>query len=383
MKCEKCNHIQKKGEKYCENCGIKFGAYKRMEPILSKKAQIGILATVIAFLLFFCGYQIGNYMTSPSWIARNYFEKVVNNDISAIYKLVGENDSTFYNQNLLKEKMELFETVDSYQILAVDIQGREALVTFEYYLENDSKAYYANVKLYRNSKKKWLFYDNWNVESGKVVENITIEAPKNASVTIDGIDIKEFKNSEKSTDTIDVYQIETMVAGTYEVQIKMNHDITATENIEVTDHATYTLGDVTLPDTVKEELENKTLELVRTLYTGATLNQTFESIQSSLHDVSDLDMIEDRYIALKRSIQNGLIQYQTIDISRISLQLATYQDGKWVITMTMTHHDSGTYVVSEQTKDYKQTDLKTTILVTVVEQEDIFKIENIRFGSLR
>ena len=201
MICPKCQTKGKIKDRYCEKCGTKL----QLElPTISKKSITIIFSILLVLGGLLIAYFIGDYYTSPSYIATQYFKSVIHNDVHSIYQTIGVNDSKFVSEKLLQQKIAIFENVDTYYIISTERKGREAVVTFEYYLENDSKTYQASVHLYKNHAKKFGLYGSWKVDSASLAENILFEMPAGSKITIDEVDLTEFQNLEQSDKSYDI-----------------------------------------------------------------------------------------------------------------------------------------------------------------------------------
>lgn len=365
--CTNCKTKNKIRDKYCENCGEKL---QWVFPKISKKVKI-IVGVILVVLLIGCsGYWIGNYFTSPAYLAKQYFKCVTNNDVSKIYQYMNVNDSTFVSEKLLQEKVELLESVDTYRVIDVEEKGREATVLLEYYLENDSKTYHAYVNLYRNHGKKWLFYPNWKIDSAKLAENIVFQIPTGATITVDEIDLTPFQNIEQSKNGYDIYQISKMIAGTYQVKVTLPIGTVIEKKLTIEDGEQFTVGEFELSNETQEQMENAILQSLQTFYTGATQNQSFDTIRESLPSMKISAQIQKRYRNLKSSLQSEDVTFTQIKVTSVEL-LSTYynKNGKLTTTIEIVHDDSYTYERNGEMVSREKTD--RTSKVTMIWNDDL------------
>lgn len=341
MICPKCKTKGKLKEKYCGKCGTKL---QFVWPKLSAKVKwavgsfVGVLLVAVALIC------IGDYFTSPAYIAKKYFASVIHNDIHEIYESMGVTDSTFVSEQLLQEKLEVFENVDTYKVVKVEENGREARVLFEYYLENDAKTYQAYVELYRNHAKKWLIYPKWKVNSASLAENIVFEVPAGSTVTVDDLALDDFQNVEQSTTSYDVYQVSKMIAGTYQVKVTLPIGTVVEKKVTIEDAKRFTVGDFTLSSENQNAIESAALQMLQVLYDGAVQNQTFDAIQENLPAMKSSAQIGKRYRTLKSSLQNQTVSLTKVSVASVEVISAYYnRNGEFTTTIEMIHHDTYTY----------------------------------------
>lgn len=367
MICPKCHMKGKIKDRYCEKCGLKL---QFEMPKISKKMKL-VLLTVISILVVFVSiFFIGYYLTSPSYVAKKYFESVIQNDIHTIYEKIGGIDSTFVSEKILQEKVDIFEHVDTYHISSIEENGRTARVLITYYLENDSKTYQVSVDLYRNHAKKWLIYPNWKVDSAYIAKNVVFEVPTNSKVTVDGKKLTDFQNIEQSTDAYDVYQIPKMIAGTYTVQVTLPIGTIIDQKIEMEDAKRITVGDFELSDETREKIETTALQNLQILYDGAIQNQTYDMIQDKLVSTKSHAQIGKRYRTFKSSIQGQNVTFTNVKIASVEVTSAYYnRNGKFTTTLEIVHHDSYTYDKNGEIITAEKTD--RTSKITIVWTDDL------------
>ena len=91
MFCGECGTKNKKNAAYCEGCGAKLKEEKEDIPTkekkpMSKKNKILLILLVIVIACVFALYKVGENLTNPKTIAKDYIKIVINNDLSSLYK---------------------------------------------------------------------------------------------------------------------------------------------------------------------------------------------------------------------------------------------------------------------------------------------------------
>ena len=276
--------------------------------IKNSKSIITIL--VILIVLILCGKIIG-YFNSPEYIANKYFKAIANNDYSKIYDLIDVDDSALVNEKVLEDKISSLG-VDAYKLESIQETEDNALITYKY--EHNNQVYVASVLLRKSMQNKYLVFNNWKVQSSKVVNNITIKVPVNSVVKVDNTNIKEFLT--ESTDEYDIYTIEEMISGKYNVSIELENGLKAEDEINVASNSTYVVGDIELEDNVKTELQNQLSNYLATLYNNAIGNKNY--------DETGLDKLKDEYVYLRCSLQNKGYTLTGISFSDITVSSSTY-----------------------------------------------------------
>lgn len=308
MYCKKCQKYGKLGDRYCEDCGTKLE--KNMMPMKLSKKTISIIVGFLVIIILFLGlYGIGLKWSSPSYIAEKYFKAVSKNDIDAIYSYLDREDNTFFSKELLKEKTNTIQA-DDYQIISVQEVGEYATVLFEYTDYNRLK--YATVLLKRNGRK-WLLFDNWEVDSAKVAENIEIKVLKGSNFTIDDKRVDSYK---VSTDDkyYDTYRIPLMVAGTYQIKADLSNGLSIDKEVEISSNETYVLSYIDLEETKKKELESKAIKTINQLYSSAVSKKAYQQIENSFS--ADLETL---YDDIKNNMYSNI---QSIHFNDSSIQAA-------------------------------------------------------------
>lgn len=311
--------------------------FKIIKDEIIKHSKLIITILVILIVLVIGGKIIG-YLNGPEYIANKYFKAIANNDYNEIYKLIDVEDSKLVSKKVLKEKIKSLD-IDAYEVDSVQISDDNALITYKY--EHNNQVYMASVLLRKSMRNKLLLFNNWKVQSSKVVNDVTIKVPVNSVVKVDNTDIKEFLN--ESTDEYDIYTIDEMISGKYTVSIELENGLKAEDEIEVSSDSTYAVGNIKLEDSVKTELQNQLNNYLTTMYNNAIVNKNYDEI--------GLDKLKDEYLYLKNSLQNNGYTLTSISFSDISVSNATY-DTMLEVTFSVNCNYNIDYKNNDETKTY-------------------------------
>lgn len=340
MFCKKCNKKGKKGEIYCNECGSKLKK-ERQEFKISTKTKYVILISTLIILLLFLSYNVTCYLLSPKIVAKNYFETLISNNIDEIYSYINY-ESDFISEEILEEKRKKLK-VEDYEITNIKIGEKTATVSIEY--ESDGEYNKAYVVLDRN-KNKYLIFDEYEVESGLIVQSITFKVPSGSTITIDDKEIDKYKTDSKN-DYFDYYEIPYMIKGSYEIKTSLN-GINVTDEIEVSSNQTYSINNVELEDELELNLKQIALNKLALIYNSALSDKTFDEIKSNFK-INSYKNLENTYRSIKRGLNTSYITVNNIEFKEASIERITYsEEGKLVVTLDTDYNVNGIIELQEQ-----------------------------------
>lgn len=294
MKCPKCKNEIMKDSKFCDQCGYSFKKNKKIKLLF------------ITVFLAIIGFSIGaasSYFLSPKYIARKYFNTVISNDTSKIYKYV-DSKSPFITKELFQKKYIEVGKITDVEIDDISNEDDYILVTFKYLLDNNESKSYVKLK-----EKKFLgILTYYKVESGKVARNVKFRVLKGSKVTLDGEDISSYlKNSEEN---FDVYSMPDLVSANYNIKVEMPIGITVSKDILVSGDNTYTIAKLKLESDMKKNLNDDILNKLNILYTSSIDNKKYNDISDNFsNDLSNL------YRSIKRSLNDSITSFEFSDIT--------------------------------------------------------------------
>lgn len=177
---------------------------------------VEIVAFCIMIAVFF---KVGQNTFGYENVAKNYFKSIADCDWDEVYGELELKESAFINKDAFLEMRKEDDKISYSKINAESTADKNtALVTITYYEKgSDYASGELQVKLTRQSKKSFLFFDNWKVSSDNyVVNDFTIYAPQGADVYLDNQVISDkYITKKSSTPDSDCYQIPQMFAGTH------------------------------------------------------------------------------------------------------------------------------------------------------------------------
>lgn len=340
MFCKNCKKSGKPGEIYCKECGSKLKKEK-IEFKISQKTKNTILIVIVIFLLLFLAYNITYYLLSPKVVAKKYFETLINNDTNEIYSYI-DYKSDFVSKEILEEKRIPLK-VEDYEITNIKIGEKSATVSIKY--ESNGEYNKAYVSLDRN-KNKYLIFDEYKIESGLIVQNITFKVPKGSTITIDDKEISKYLTDSKN-EYFDYYVIPYMIKGNYEIKTSLN-GINVTDEIEVSSNQTYSINNVEVKDELETSLKQTALNKLTLIYNSALADKTFDEIKSNFK-INKYDTLEDTYRSIKRGLNDSYIKVNNIEFKEASIKRITYsEEGKLVITLDTDYNINGVIELQEQ-----------------------------------
>ena len=353
MFCPECGTKNDDDARFCENCGTKLQEQEitqgkeqgqnqaqtqvqaqpkpanvvPRQPMSSKTKMILVLAAlvVVAIIVF---SVVGNKLTDPERIALNYFKDVASADWEKVYNYYDLSESEFVNKSMYKKAVEKNEKID-YTNYAIkndnDLsnllesndtdnsknQGISRKIKIEYALKNsnDTNLTYT-VKLVKAKKKKLLFFDNWKVvPEDMLAKDYSIRTLKNVTVKLDGIELSDKYLKEKSSNSesesssnyeskLNTYEIPSLFKGNHKIEFTGKFIEKYKDNIKVsaTSDYCYSYTNPEIKESIVEELEDKSEDVVKKLYEAAIDNKEFDSLELPYKFYKDnKDDIEDRY----------------------------------------------------------------------------------------
>ena len=312
MFCKKCGKKGKIGDIYCEDCGTKL-TKKKIEFKFSKKVKTIILNIVLGLLVLLATYGVVNYIFSPTRLAKQYFETVSKNDISKIYSYMDQYESPLVSEDLLESKINLFSDVAYYNITDVVVTDTQAIVEFTYTKDGLENVVYVLL----NKTADYLLFNKYEVSSSKLAKDVQVVVPDNATVTLDNIDIEEYLTTTK--DGFKTYNIDYMIAGTYDVEVTVN-DVTTKEEYNFDTDSYYYVSNVELSNDSLNQIKEETLNKLNIIYGALSSNSTYSSISSNF---ANTNKIETNFRELKRNLSD-VYTFDSLTLNDISVDSVNY-----------------------------------------------------------
>lgn len=177
---------------------------------------VEIVAFCIMIAVFF---KVGQNTFGYENVAKNYFKSIADCDWDQVYGELELKESAFINKDAFLEMRKEDDKISYSKIKVESVADKNAAhVNITYYEKgSDYASGELQVKLTRQSKKSFLFFDNWKVSPDNyVINDFTIYAPQGADVYLDNQVIPDkYITKKSSTPDSDCYQIPQMFAGTH------------------------------------------------------------------------------------------------------------------------------------------------------------------------
>lgn len=375
MFCGECGTKNKKGAQFCENCGAKMETPKKEvfvkenKPMTKKNKIItgivGLVAMIVIALCIFLGS-----LTSPKNIAEKVFNATVNYDFDTIYKYLNVEDSEFTSKEMFNKVMTSNYDIEDKPVIVnysvgepvISDDKMSATVTITYMMKDKDKSDTFDVKLVKDKNKKWLFFDNWlvNTKGIDVAKNYKIEVAKGSTISVEGIALSSnYLNSEESNENYDVYVIPSIFEARYEVNITLPIGLQVTSKMNVYDNGSYkyrmSLNDLT--NEVKDNLISISKSSLQTLYDGVKEQKSFDDIKSNFeYENGDLTTLKSDYENLVNSIGPSIklttITFKEIKISDVNIT----SENKLKLYLKVSYDYSVSYESSGETKTHDSND---------------------------
>lgn len=375
MFCGECGTKNKKGAQFCENCGAKMETPKKEVFVKEKKPMtkknkiitgiVGLVAMIVIALCIFLGS-----LTSPKNIAEKVFNATVNYDFDTIYKYLNVEDSEFTSKEMFNKVMTSNYDIEDKPVIVnysvgepvISDDKMSATVTITYMMKDKDKSDTFDVKLVKNKNKKWLFFDNWlvNTKGIDVAKNYKIEVAKGSTISVEGIALSSnYLNSEESNENYDVYVIPSIFEARYEVNITLPIGLQVTSKMNVYDNGSYkyrmSLNDLT--NEVKDNLISISKSSLQTLYDGVKEQKSFDDIKSNFeYENGDLTTLKSDYENLVNSIGTSIklttITFKEIKISDVNIT----SENKLKLYLKVSYDYSVSYESSGETKTHDSND---------------------------
>ncbi len=387
MFCGECGTKNEKGSIYCENCGHKL---ENAEPLKKKvkenpkkpmdKKQKTILSVVVVIVVLFVGLfmYMGN-LCKPENVALKYFKAVASKDVDDLYSVLYLEKSDFVNKKILKDKLKDEKEIElaNYKVKKGDVDKDDlsTSVKITYVEEGSSREKYQTVKLVKSKKKKWLFFDNWTVDSSSlVVKDYKLYVPSKATIKLDGIKVdKKYKNEKLSTSSTDVYEIPTILSFKYKADIKLENGIELEDDISVrSSYDYYRTTNTHLAKKTETKLKKDILSKMKTIYNAAIDDKSFDDIKDSF-EVDDKDDIKDAYENLKSGL--SLYSYRKltkIDFKKADITNVSVDEDEIELSVKLSYEYSLKYKLFDKEEEYNSKEQSDICYLTYKYEDDKF-----------
>ncbi|MCL1852083.1 MAG: zinc ribbon domain-containing protein [Peptococcaceae bacterium] len=356
MFCPECGQKNEAAAGYCEFCGAELvdnqpivndslilrpanassnfsiASVGKAIKNIPKKVKMITAAAVALAVVILALFAIGNAVTNPSGIAKGYFKAVSSGNYEEAFKYLALDTSDFVNKEnfaeYMNEKGEEIGDVVNFSItelgkekiskeekelmkqwgISGDLMGSDDGFTKTYSVRYAVKGASAQntqtITLVKNSKKKLLFFDDYNVNiDNLLVSGYTVSVPQGSSVSVDGIALTDlqpdYKSSNYDFDTanMDTYKIPKIFAGSHHLAVINNFCEDYEEKVSISRNSNGTIvSKMIMKESICKDLAKKTEDDYSSIFLGAIEGKSFDALGlSCTGDTEKADKIKSVY----------------------------------------------------------------------------------------
>lgn len=331
--CASCGTKNSEEALFCEKCGekiVKENEQKEKKTI-SKGTKIILIAVFIIALILGITYKFFDGITNPKYIAKEYVEAVINNDINKLYSYINvDGDTTFITKDIFKkiwEELQQNGNIINYKVGDVTYSdgNLSATVNFTYTTNNSTIEQTGKINLIKGKGKKYLLFDNWEISdfnaNNLILDNFTLKVPKNSTVKFEGTIIdKKYLNENESTNTIDVYILPKVFKEEITIETELSNGFILIDDITPSDYNnTYKVdfSEESISEKEKDNIVSFSKEKILSLYESAIANKAWEEIKNNYPNSSK--DIKDNYEEFIEDLKNNYSTLKTITLKSGSI----------------------------------------------------------------
>lgn len=307
--CEECGTKNIEGSLFCEKCGKKIVDNEVKEELpkkkMGKKCKVIIISVIVVVLLLFGAYKVGEELTSPKHIAKDYIDSLINKNASKLYSFLAiDGDTTFASKKVFEElydKMLGEIDVVNYNIGDVTYSDGKlsANVSFTYTTKSYSSERSSSINLIKEKGKKFLIFDKWKIntiDDIEMVKDLIFKVPSGSKLIYSGVEVTDKYLDKKNVNGYDTYKLPIVFSAETNVEITLSNGISVKNTIYPSYYDDSFTFDLEVDD-LSEEEQNKILDVIKdsvnNLYSAVINNKDWSSIKDSFSNASK-DM-EDNY----------------------------------------------------------------------------------------
>ena len=366
MFCPECGKKNKDSAKFCEECGTKLISKKESSEVqdsnkkinveesskeidnlgtkganndkndiseekvsnklsTKKRVLIGIGVIIVISIVGLNAMLTKN--SKPEEVAKRYFEDVANARWNAVYGYYDLSEDEFISKSMYREVVKDIEKIEysNFKVME-DTEVVEEIfesnkedsddeiyktVVIQYAIKgsSDPEASYT-VKLVKQQKKKFLFYDNWKViPEDMIVKDFIVTTLRNLDVKFDNIKLDDKyidKSSEKEKGaTFVTYKIPNVFTGEHNVEITGEYIEKHNEELYISnyDATFFSFENPEIKKGLNKKLQEDAKEVIRKIYVAAKDNVKFKDLKVGYDFISEKDD-EDTYEELKEEYED-------------------------------------------------------------------------------
>lgn len=381
MFCGECGTKNKKDAQFCEKCGAKIEAEETVvthvaapKKPMSKKTKV-IIGVVVAVLVVLVGvYMYVGSLITPEKIALKYFKAYAANDADTLYEVMNLEESKFVSKKLLKESVKDNEDtkIANYSVKDSEVadDALSTTVTITYVEEGSSKEKTKDIKLVKNKDKKWLFFDNWTVDSSELIaKDYTIIVPADTEITIGDVKVGEKYQEDYYSSSSDKYVIPSILKGKYDLVMEYESGLKLSGELTVSSsYGSYRSSDLKLESKTEKELTKDIKEKLELIYKSAMEEKNFDDIKESFSEDLQSD-IEYTYENLKSNVNSEYRNLKEMNIKDLEITSVSVSGEQLRVYLKMKYSYKLDYKDGEDTKEYSSSE-KTDSLYVYYEMDE-------------
>lgn len=403
MFCGECGTKNKKGAAFCEKCGAKLEGETNKEektktskvekktdnkPVEVKKERqplskqnkiiIGCVAAFVAILV--ASYMYLGSICKPEKVAIKYFKAYTSKDANKISKMIDLDEGEFVSKKLLKESLKDEEKLEIENYTIDNNTAREKLakvfgvdktdnlsktITVKYIEKGTSKERYKSIKLVKSKHKKFLFFDNWKVDSSDLIaKNYKISVPKDSKAKLNGIVLgKKYKKDSFYTN-FDVYEIPSILKGSYKLSVTLKSGISLSGDVKVTgNYGSFSSNNLKFDSKTEKKMKNEIKEKVKVIYDAVLEDKSFDDIKDNFEE-DYRDEFEDTYNDVKKNALTDYNKLKEIKIKDVEIKYYSINDEEIRLTIGLKYDYKVEYKSGDETKDHSKSGAISNIYVT-------------------
>jgi len=321
---------------------------------MSKRKKLGLILTAIVLVSGILVFHTLSEKFGPVGVAQEYMEAIKRKDAERMYSYLElEGDTTFASKELFRKwyekEGEEISKIANYKFLKTTYGDENLSATVSYKVTNkgSSGEYDAEVRLIKNSEKKWLIFDSWSIAfdgSQYVTKNYRISVPSGASVTVGEIALTEkYKDSKDSTTSLDVYILPQILRAEVEIKTVLANGITINDTVSPSSYQNNYTASLTLKgldEKTQATLREKIKKDVTSIYTNIIAKKSWNDVKNSYnYEGAELSNFQKFYTNLASNIKDD--SYRTLkkfSVTNVSLNSATIdKDGRLHLSVRISY----------------------------------------------
>ncbi len=248
-----------------------------------------IIELVVFLLVCFGAYQVGTKLTEPKTVAENYFKADAAGDYKTLYGMLNLPDSKLLTYDLFMSTMQNTQIKDvaNFKVKEDKDFGDEDAISksffCEYIAKGDTEPQTEKINLVKLKEKKWLLFDTWTVSPANLVNDYVITAPKNATVTLNGMNVSDIAKSVEEGDGYNYepqyvsYCMPAMFGGEYDLKMQLPYAEDFEEQITVDcySQSVRLMGEIVPTEEAEKLFSQMAGNIVQVFYSDALASKDF------------------------------------------------------------------------------------------------------------